>query len=506
MKRNNIRQTSSYLFIFVLVIIGVNWLSNQFFFRLDFTADKRYTLSKATRDIIKHLPSTVTVTAYFTKDLPPDIMKVRQDIKEMLVEYYQISNGKVVFNFVDPADNPAQEQEAVQSGIQPAVINVREKDQVKQQKVYLGAIVRMNEETDVIPLIQPGAAMEYALSSSIKKVSVTNKPVVGLLQGNGEPSEDAMQQLMASMAVLYTIQPVNLTDSIYNLGTFPTLMLVDPRDTLRAGQLAHLERFLNEGGNLMVAVNGVRGDFNSMQGLVVENGLRGWLQTKGITLGKKFVIDAQCTNIGVTQQQGGFTFQSQIPFPYFPLLTQFADHPIVRGLESVVFQCPAPLSLKPVNNGSAEVLARTSGKSGLLEPPITFSIDKQWTDNDFRAPEQAVAAAITGKGSSGNWKLVVFSSGNFATNGTGREAQKVQPDNISLMSNAVDWLTDQTGLMDLRTKQVTSRPLDAVSESRKVFIKYLNFLLPLFLVIGYGIYRVQRNRNIRMRRMNAGMI
>ena len=79
-------------------------------------------------------------------------------------------------------------------------------------------------------------------------------------------------------------------------------------------------------------------------------------------------------------------------------------------------------------------------------------------------------------------------------------------DNVSLLANAIDWLSDDTGLIDLRTKGVTARPLDQVEEGRKNLIKYLNFLLPIFLIIVYGIFRMQRRRNLRMKRMEKGHI
>jgi ABC-type uncharacterized transport system involved in gliding motility auxiliary subunit len=66
------------------------------------------------------------------------------------------------------------------------------------------------------------------------------------------------------------------------------------------------------------------------------------------------------------------------------------------------------------------------------------------------------------------------------------------------MVNAIDWLSDDTGLIELRTKGVTSRPLDAqMEDGTKTMVKYLNFLVPILLIILYGVYRYQTNRKIR---------
>ena len=210
-------KTKKSLYKFIALVIGililVNLASDSYFFRLDFTSDKRYTLSNATLDILKSVKQPITVKAYFSENLPPDIAKTKRDFKELLIEYANRSNGKVVYNFINPNEKEELETEAAQSGVQPVMINVREKDQMKQQKAYLGAVLQMGDKTDVIPFMQPGSAMEYALSSSIKKLSVGDKPTIGILQGHGEPSLQAIQQAQNALSILYTIEPVTLNDT-----------------------------------------------------------------------------------------------------------------------------------------------------------------------------------------------------------------------------------------------------------------------------------------------------
>lgn len=167
------------------ILIVLNFLANKFFLRLDFTEGGQYTLSDATKNILKSLDEPVTVTAYFSDNLPPDVAKVKSDFKDMLTEYNSVSGGNIAYQFINPNEDQQKEMEAQQNGIRPVVINVREKDQMKQQKAYLGAILQYGEKKEVIPLVQPGSAMEYDLSSSIKKMIVKQKSQVGFLQGNG---------------------------------------------------------------------------------------------------------------------------------------------------------------------------------------------------------------------------------------------------------------------------------------------------------------------------------
>ncbi len=207
------RKVQTTLFLIIAILVLVNVLSTRYFFRIDLTEDQRYSLSEATTDILENLDEPVTVTSYFSENLPPDVEKVRQDFKDLLIEYANRSDGNVVYEFINPNEDQETEMKAQQSGISPIMINVRDKDQLKQQKAYLGALVQMGENKETIPFIQPGAAMEYSLSTAIKKISVNEKPVLGLLQGNGEPTLAALQQLNMQLNVMYDVKPFSFSDT-----------------------------------------------------------------------------------------------------------------------------------------------------------------------------------------------------------------------------------------------------------------------------------------------------
>ncbi|MDX1285638.1 MAG: GldG family protein, partial [Draconibacterium sp.] len=243
---------------YILVVAGIlvllNILANRFFFRIDFTEDKRYTLSHATKDLLDELNQPVTVTAFFSEGLPPNIDKTRIDFKDLLSEYGSRSRGNIVYEFINPNKDPMVEQEAVQSGISPVVINVREKDQSVQKKAYLGAILKYGEKTEIIPFMQPGAAMEYTLSSAIKKLVVEEKKLVGFIQGHGEATLSMMPQAMQAMEVLNAAESVNLTDSSY-LAKYETLVLMAPSDSIPKKHLNMLDEYLAQGGNLIVNIN-----------------------------------------------------------------------------------------------------------------------------------------------------------------------------------------------------------------------------------------------------------
>ena len=470
--------------------------------RLDLTDEKQYTLSQATKDILNDLEEPVTIKAYFSENLPPNVVKARQDFQEMLVEYASLSDGMVVYEFIDPNESEANEQDAVSKGIQPVLINVREKDQVKQQKAFLGATVSMDDKSDVIPFIQPGTAMEYALSTSIKKISVTEKPVIGFLTGHGEPSISELMQLQNQLTVLYDTREVQL-DTMEVPDDIKTLVILRPIDSIPNIVLNRIDNFLARGGNVAIAMNRVDGDLQNAYGVAINTGLEVWLQQKGIVVEGNFVVDASCGAVTVQQQQGFFTMQTNVSFPFLPRVTNFTEHPITKGLEAVLFEFASSMRYTGDTTKHFTPLAMSSDKSNTLASPQYFDINKQWTENDLPLRGLIMAALLEGKlTGEANSRLVVIADGDFPISGSPQRPRQLQPDNVSLMTNTIDWLSDDTGLIDLRTKGVTSRPIDELEDSTKTLLKYTNFLLPLLLVISYGLIRMQRNRMKRLKRMS----
>ena len=297
---------SSAVALTVLIVIIANILAHIYSFRIDLTENREYTLSRATKNILKNLDKPVTVTAYFSKDLPPHIINVSTGLKDLLVEYNSRSKGMLVYRFVNPNEKEELEQEAVKNGIQPVMINVREKDQVKQQKAYMGAVVSMGEEKEVIPFFQPGAAMEYALSSAIKKLAVTDKPYIALIQGHGEPPANEISQAYGELNVLYNIESYFINDTADIPSKYKTVALIRPKDTIPERDLAKLDGFLARGGKIFLAFDRVEGDFSVPVGRPVSYGLEEWLSSKGITVAESFVIDASCGYVTLQHQQGNF--------------------------------------------------------------------------------------------------------------------------------------------------------------------------------------------------------
>jgi gliding-associated putative ABC transporter substrate-binding component GldG len=502
------RYFSLSLIIVVFILVMINLLAARFWYRFDFSEDKQYTLSSTTINILDKIEKPVTVKAYFSEDLPPDFLRVKNQFKELLVEYAAKSKGKVVFEFINPNKNPEIERQIIGWGVQPVVIEVREKDQQKQMKAYLGAVVEMNEEREPIPFMQAGSAMEYALSSAIKKVAIIDKPRIGFIQGHGEPVLDEYSQSMAALSVQYEIVPYFIAG-----GTVPgpenylTMIWVRPTDSIPAAHFQFLDEYLAKGGRLLVAYNAVDGDFVNFMGYDSRSSLSEWLLSKGIEVRPNFVVDQRCGSLTVQQSQGTFSFASNVPFPYLPMVQGSAGHPISQGLEAVMLEFPSEMRYIGDSSYFHQPIIATSQRANTYEAPIVIDVQRSWKDSDFPKSNVMLGMTLSGKfGNDSESRMVVISDGDFIINGPRNSARQLQPDNINLFVNSVDWLSDDTGLIELRTRGVLSRPLNQLEEGTRMFLKYLNFLLPILLVILYGIIRAQQRRIIRKKRMNQNFV
>lgn len=266
-----------------------------------------------------------------------------------------------------------------------------------------------------------------------------------------------------------------------------------------------LDDYLAGGGQLLIALNAVEGDLQNARGSVLHTGVGDWLRQKGIAVEPSFVIDEQCAPVQVQQQQGYFTYRTTVEFPYLPVVTNFADHPITKGLEQVVMTFASPI--RQVGNDTSlsfQPIAQTSVNSGTINAPTTFNIQRQWTAADFTMSGIQVGALVEGPlAGDATARMVVFSDGDFPVSG---QQGRQNNDNISLFVNSIDWLSDDTGLIGLRTKGVASRPIDQAylgedASGKRQTLKYLNFGLPILLVLLYGFFRYQRQKRLRLKRM-----
>ncbi len=496
-------------------------LASRLIWRADLTENNRYTLSETSEQIAERIEDPITVTAYFSEDLPPNLDLVKDEFRNFLDEFRAYSGGNLEYRFVNPNENNQAEAEAQQSGIQPLLVNVRERDQVSQRRAYLGAVFRYENRQEVLPALQPNSSLEYEIALITEKLLSQRKPKIGLLQGHAEPSQEAMAQTITQLQQLYQIVDVRNVSS----GVPPdieVLMIVGPEELLTDAELLAIDQYIMSGGKAIFAINKVNANLQAGGlGQPIRTNIDRLLHAYNIPIKLNLLRDVSSTQIRVQSQQNGFNTMNNVRYPYIPMIPNFNDHPISRGIESVIFPFVSTLDVTQTDsNQTLTVLARSSERADTTQQFFNLSPQQQFTAQDFQASYLPVAALVEGTfqsafadddsltaelTSSSPTSIIVFGDGDFVINGTGQNQQSMPEDNINIFVNSVDWLVDSSGLMELRTKGVTSRPLAQISDQTRTSLKYLNVFLPILLVIGYGFYRYQNAQSRRQKWMDEGI-
>ncbi len=498
------RQAFTRILLIFAIVVLLNFIAERFSFRLDMTAERRYTLSPATKKLVSEIKEPVTISLYFSKDLPPEFEYAKQEMVNLIKELDSRSKKHVLYKIINPNENEETEKQAIQKGIQAQILSTQERDKMNAKRVFLGAEIIYGGNTDVIPVLPVGENLEYLLASSLKKLTIIKKPVIGIVGGNGEAGPDQLPQLQQALGNMYEVKFINLNAVTPTPKEYKCLILVDPHDTFPGAEFQTLDNYLAAGGNIFIGSPMINIDLQSAQVTAKKTNLGSWLVQKGILIKQNIIIDAQCGEVNIPQNMGAVSYTVPVKFPYYPYITHFGDNPAAKGITSLGMPFTSEIIFKPATNVKSTILATTSDKSNALDAPQVFNFSRPWQESDFTRQNIPVGVALSGP-IVGNIpsKLVVISSGSFLVN---VKQQPLPGDNLSFATNIIDWLSDETGLIDLRSKTIAFRPLEKVSDEAMLSYKWFNVVLPIILIIIIGLMRNAFQKSRRKRWMKEAKL
>ena len=518
---------------FVAIIFGIlvliNFLSTRRFIRADLTEDKRYTISKATKNVLDTLDDIVTITAYFSTN-PAEVAQIRRDVRDVLEEYNAFSKNLQI-DFVNPADfDDGQKQELRFKGIPEVQINVVKKDKAEIANVYMGISIGYSGKEEILPIVRSTANLEYELTSTILKVTTKEAKTVGFLTGHGEFDINAQnhqqfrQLLDKNGQGQYNLTSVDLQDGKAVDDTVATLVIAGVMQPLTDREKYEIDQFIMRGGRAIFLVDPIQLQPGTLQGAPLSTGLNDLLEHYGVKLGNNLLLDRRFHDSARFQQ--GFMTVIQ-PYPYFVKIIKpnfSVENTITNQLEAVTLPWTSSLEIAAKEGITATPLAKTSefgqsiqgyynlmpnspipesdlkaytvaaaleGKfnsfyAGKEIPPIATTADTE--ESETLTSVQDVEARPT-KTESEETQIVVVGTAQFLT--------QLRPDGVDFFLNTVDWLTLGDALIGIRSHTITDRPLREVSEIEKNFIRYLCTIGIPLLVVVFGLLRYSLKRRAK---------
>jgi ABC-2 type transport system permease protein len=559
----NLKKTDlTYLAIFIVILFLVNIASSYFFERFDFTSDKRFTLSENTKNVLAKIKEPLQVTVYLEGDFPAGFKRLRNSTRDILDDYQAYSNKNIRFDFVNPSSGNQQNQEEnyqrlVEQGLQPTNLSVNTEDGLTQKIIFPAALVTYRDKQIAVNLLQSkiGASpedvlnnsiqnLEYAFTSAIKKVLSGGKPRIGFTEGNGELSDLQVADAMNSLQFGFEAGRVNLEAITFDgLDRLKVLIVPKPDAEFSEAEKYKIDYFLMRGGSILWTVDNVNAELDSLRSMrsqlafAKKLNLDDMLFKYGVRINYNLIADMNCAQIPLNVGKVGGQAQIQlVPWLFNPIFIPTSKHPLVKNLDGIKSEFASTIDTIAVADVKKQIILSSSPYSRLVSVPSLISlqmVEQEPDPESFKsAPKtvgvllegnfpsvfanrptpEAIKEGVTIPSKSAPAKMIVIADGDILKNqisskdgspfplGFDRFTEQ-QFGNKNFLLNIVDYLTDDSGIIELRNKEIKIRLLDkARIKTEKVYWQAVNIILPLLLLIvfavGYHFYRKQKYASV----------
>ncbi len=536
-------------------LLLLNFIGQRLFFRLDLTEEKRYTMAPATKRLLSELKEPVTITVYLTGDFPPAFRRLEQGVRETLNGFKVYGGANLNYIFLDPsaASTEANRNKFYQllfkKGLKPTNLGATENGKRVEKIIFPWAVVNVGgkeknvlllrgsqTETPNVRLNQSIEGLEYELASTIRNLTPGRRKRIGVVQGHGELSNTEAGDMLGAWQQQYDVYRVSLAQ-VPDLRALDAIVVAQPKAPYSETEKFKLDQFITQGGRALFFVDALRVDLDS----VSRNGaalatpynlnLDDLFFKYGLRLNPNLVLDLNSGRIPlVTGVEGNKPKIEPMPWQLYPLVNKFSPHPITRNLDAVYLKFAGNIDTVKAVGIRKTALMTTSRYTRVLPAPVPINFnDARLEPNPklYQKGFQPVSYLLEGQFTSlfanrtrpGTMqfqpqkspqarpsKIVVVSDGDFIRSEidqkTGRPFRlgfdrlaNTEFANRELVLNATDYLLDETGLIAVRGKQITLRPLDKVrlAEERRRW-QLLNLGAPLVLLGLLGALRAWRRK------------
>lgn len=526
-----------------LALIGlliVNYIANSVYKRFDLTQDKRYTLSEVSERLIDKIDAPLTIHVFLEGDFPAEFKRLQIETRQFLEEL-QAKNSNIRFRFINP-DNIRER--LVKRGMMPSQLTVEEDGKLSEAIIFPWAEITYGKKVELISLLPNSIAktqeaqlqnavekLEYSFANALHNVTLKERQKIAVLAGNGELQDIYQYSLLSEIGKKYRLAKFTL-DSVANnpqktlkdLRAYDLAIIAKPTERFTEEEKLTVDQFIANGGKSLWMLDNNYADTDSLynEGKMLafprDLNLTDLLFGYQVRVNNKLIQDLYSAKIPLaTGNVGNQTQFQHLNWFYHPLVNGNPNHPITKNVAPVRFRFTTQIdtlkgSLKKTPLLVTSVLTKKTGTPNFIE---LQSIAKEPKENEFASGPQLLAVLVEGnipsayknrikpfdtpdfKAESTNNKMIVIADGDVGRN----QVLKGKPHDLSLdkwtgeqfgnkefLINAIDYLLDDSGLIQLRNKTIQINLLDkqrAFAEKR--FWQFINIGIPLVLLALFGL-------------------
>lgn len=531
-----------------IALIIVNIISHFFFHRFDLTADKRYTLSETSLNILKNAKEPIYIDVFLEGNFPAEFKRLQTETKQILEEF-KAYNPNIIYQFVNPLENPDEADAIMESflqrGLTPIKVTVDDKGKQSQEVVFPWAIATYKDKSTKLPLLKNrlGATtqekvissvqhLEYAFADAFYKVTTPKQKKIAVIKGNGEMADAYQADFLRTLGESYflgafTLDSVakNPVKTLKQLQSFDLALISKPKEAFSDQEKQVLDQFLINGGKTIWLVESVNIDMDNLRqngsafAFPFDLGLNDMFFKYGFRINPFLVKDLQATPIALaTGERGNETQYENYPWFFSPYIFPQSNHPIVNNIDGIKLEFTNPIDVLK-NDIKKTVLLQSSIYSKKIGTPVEIdlkTVNEKPNPQDYTPGNLPVGLLLEGyfssvyenrvlpfkdtnfKAKGKSSKMIVVTDGDIIKNQLDEKGQPMELgydkwtnqmySNKEFLMNCVNYLLDDNGLINIRSKEVDLPLLD----KEKVYEEYtytqlLTVGLPLLILTLFGI-------------------
>ncbi|MBN2806033.1 MAG: gliding motility-associated ABC transporter substrate-binding protein GldG [Prolixibacteraceae bacterium] len=529
-------------------------------FRIDLTAENRYTLSAVSKSILDDWSKPIDVDIYLAGNLPSGMKEFQDAIVEKVEDMNAFSNERIraeirdVYEISNETERKRIITSLVEAGIEPVNFGHKTTEGLSTRQIFPGAIIRTGNKAIAINLLknnpllsadenlqQSIELLEFEFIRALRYLQQESPKTIAFLSGHGEASNFETGDLRYNLSEQYQIIDIR-AEALSDKDSIQVLVVAAPGEALNESDKLHIDQFIMQGGNVLWCIDPVQVSIDSLsKGLstiAFEKGLnlRDQLFRYGVRLNPNLIQDAFCMEYPVnTAPPGQASSFTPAPFYYAPLALPRPEHPLSRNLNNVMLEFASSVQLVGESEEvKGTVILSTSPYARSMQTPLEVSLLSATNPPDQQLFNQAnipIGVLLEGNFSSAFTnrmtgqlgfsqirdkgapsKMIVIADGDILKNKVRNRGGQVQIQalgfdqysgqvfgNREFLMNCIDYLADDQGIMQLRTKVVKLRLLDKVKiRDQQLRWQLINILLPVLIYLLMGIlYNYIRQRRYR---------
>lgn len=565
-KNRQKQQSTIRIVIMAAILVCVNVLASYFHAGIDLTKENRFTLTEPTKKLLANMPEVAVIDVYLKGKFPAGLQRLQEAIRERLRSFKEIGGSHIIFRFTDPFEGKTDKEKKLiahnleAKGIYVTELKTEDDDEYSMKPFFPYALVQYNGGEMPIQLLPPPtgrsaedeisyaeALLEYKFANAINQLGKHRKSSIAYIVGHGQPLNIKTMDMLTTLPTIYELDTLDLKHSLNISLAYDAVIINQPTEQFSGPDKLKIDQYVMRGGHVLWVINSLNATLdslvNSQQFLAMEyqTDLDELLFKYGARVNFDLVQDFQCNPLPRILNNGKPQLHEWI---FFPRLNPSTDHPIVKNMDLVMASFTNSIDTIQSPDIKKTILLQSSKYSLSARAPVRVSLSMMSyppKHEMFTKSYLPVAVLLEGqfhslyqnrlapqylrlldslnepfkpKCDSANSMIVVsvgeaFSNGYSAKSGvlpigyyqyTGEFFA-----NKNFLLNCLEYLTDKSGVLEARSKDVRLRLLDKGRiKTEKTTWQVVNVVIPIAAVLVFAsFYLFFRKRRYEIKSTSA---